>query len=96
MFRTVGWGVYCACSWTWCIGMFLPAVLLHRYGWPGFIVFAAANVLGCAAMGYIVRTRQRSQAMVQRHTPMMIAFSAVTIAYQLFFPARMRSSCGRP
>lgn len=65
--------------------MFLPVVLLYRYGWPGFIVFAVPNVLGCAAMGYVVKTRQRSQAMVQRHKPMMIAFSAVTIAYQLFF-----------
>jgi len=85
--NTIGWGVYCACSWTWCIGMFLPAVLLHRYGWTGFIVFAVPNVLGCAAMGYIIKTRQRSLAMVQRHKPMMIAFSALTIAYQLFFMA---------
>lgn len=65
--------------------MFLPIIMLHRYGWAGFLVFAIPNVIGCAAFGYIVRNRQRSIALICRHRWAMIAFSAVTIAFQLFF-----------
>lgn len=92
---TTLWGLYCACSWTWCIGMFLPTVLLHRYGWPGFFVFALPNVLGCTAFGYVLKTRQRSLELVERHRWMMVAFSAVTIAYQLFFAGFITMRLGR-
>ena len=27
--NTIGWGAYLACSWTWCIGMFLPVLLIR-------------------------------------------------------------------
>jgi len=83
--HTILWGLFCACSWTWCIGMYLPKIMVERWGWPGFIVFAAPNVLGCAAMGYVVRTPERSRAMVERHGKWMVAFSAVTVAYHMFF-----------
>src|SRR6267142_6505142 len=79
------WGIFCACSWTWCIGMYLPRIMIERFGWPGFIVFAVPNVLGCAAFGYVVRNRARSDAITARHGAAMTAFSAVTIAYHLFF-----------
>jgi hypothetical protein len=82
---TAGWGVYCASSWTWCIGMFLPVILLQRYGWWGFLVFAIPNVIGCAAFGYVLRSRERSQQLVQHHTLAMRIFSLVTIAYHVFF-----------
>ena len=49
--RTLGWGLYCASSWTWCIGMFLPIIMLRRFGWPGFLVFAIPNVIGLIAFG---------------------------------------------
>jgi len=83
--RTVGWGVFCACSWTWCIGMFLPVLLIERFGWPGFIAFAIPNVAGCAAFGYVLRTRDRSEAMVARHSRAAWWFSVVTIAFHVFF-----------
>jgi len=82
---TLLWGVFCACSWTWCIGMFLPRLMIERFGWPGFLVFAIPNVIGCAAFGYVVRSRQRSQAMVASHGKAMMWFSIVTIAYHMFF-----------
>ena len=50
---TAGWGVYCACSWTWCIGMFLPVILLGRFGWAGFLAFAIPNLIGCVGFGYV-------------------------------------------
>jgi hypothetical protein len=82
---TLGWGVFCACSWTWCIGLFLPALMLDRYGWAGFFVFAIPNALGCAGFGYVLGLRRRSEAMVARHGPAMVVFSLVAIAYHMFF-----------
>jgi len=82
--RTVGWGLYCTTSWTWCIGMYLPLILLRDYGWPGFIAFAVPNVLGCAAFGYVV-DRQRSEALRAKLGGAMVAFAAATILYQCAF-----------
>ncbi|MDB5302268.1 MAG: hypothetical protein JWO87_3931, partial [Phycisphaerales bacterium] len=45
----LGWGAFLACSWTWCIGMFLPVLLVRDFGEMGWLVFAAPNVVGAAA-----------------------------------------------
>ncbi|MHC5023361.1 MAG: hypothetical protein ACYTGG_05550, partial [Planctomycetota bacterium] len=90
---TIGWGVYCASSWTWCIGMFLPAILLHRHGWAGFLAFAVPNVIGCGAFGYVLRTAGRSRDLVARHEGAMAAFSLVTIAYHMYFIAFIALTC---
>ena len=81
---TVGWGLYCASSWTWCIGIFLPIIMLGLFGGGGYWVFAVPNVIGCAAFGYVL-TRERSQAMVAAHAPAIRWFSFVTIIFQIFF-----------
>ena len=64
--------------------MYLPVILLRRFGWLGFLAFAVPNVLGCAAFGYVLRPRT-SQRIVQRHQSAMRWFSIVTIAYHMFF-----------
>jgi hypothetical protein len=87
---TAGWGLFCSSSWTWCIGMYLPVILLRNWGWPGFWVFAIFNVLGCAGFGYLC-SRKRSVELCERHAPAMTLFSAVTVAYQLFFVAFLAS-----
>ena len=79
------WGAYLACSWTWCIGMFLPALLLRDFGWLGFIVFAAPNVIGAAAMGWVLKSRAESEAFVIKHTRAIWWFSAVTLAFHVFW-----------
>ncbi len=81
---TVGWGLYCASSWTWCIGMFLPIILLSRFGWAGFWVFLIPNVLGCAAFGYLFG-REGSRRFATRHAPAVRWFSLATISFQVFF-----------
>ena len=83
--RTIGWGLFCTSSWTWCIGMWLPMIVIARWGWPGFWVFAVPNVLGCAAMGYIVGSRDRSVELVKSHRGPMRWFSVFTIGFQLFW-----------
>ncbi len=64
--------------------MFLPALLLRDYGWWGFVVFAVPNVVGAAAMGWVLRPGA-SEAILARHRPMCEAFSLATIAFQAYF-----------
>lgn len=86
MLRAAGWGVYCASSWTWCIGMYLPIIMLRLFGWPGFLVFAIPNILGVIVFGFVFDA-ERSRRFLREHRTAMRVFSAVTTAYQLFFVA---------
>lgn len=81
----VGWGAYLACSWTWCIGMFLPVLLTRDYGPAGFLAFALPNVLGAAGMGWVLRTPGSSERLVERHGTACAAFSIITAGFQVFF-----------
>jgi hypothetical protein len=85
LIQTIAWGLYLASSWTWCIGMFLPVILIDLFGWPGFIVFAVPNIAGVVMFGYVIRTRQRSEAMVESQGEVMRWFSIITITYHVFF-----------
>jgi hypothetical protein len=85
----LGWAAYLACSWTWCIGLFLPVLLVRELGTLGFVIFAVPNVVGAAMMGTILPSAAVSSQVVQRHRPALVAFSAVTVAFHLFFAAWM-------
>ena len=82
--NTLGWAAYLGMSWTWCIGMFLPVLLIRDYGIWGFVVFAVPNVVGAAAMGWVLRDGA-SERIVERHRTMLRAFSIVTMAFQIKF-----------
>lgn len=82
----LGWGAFLACSWTWCIGMFLPALLVRDFGWWGYWAFFIPNVLGAAAMGWILRPGL-SQRILAHHARAVRAFSFITRAFQAFFLA---------
>ncbi len=79
------WGAYLACSWTWCIGMFLPALLMRDMGWAGYWIFAIPNVVGAAAMGWTLKSRSSSTDFVQTHAQAIWWFSAVTLAFHFFW-----------
>ena len=81
----LGWAVYLGTSWTWCIGMFLPVLMMRDYGIAGFLVFAIPNVLGAAAMGWVLRDELISADIVQAHRQACVSFSLVTILFHLFF-----------
>ncbi|MCE2968519.1 MAG: hypothetical protein ACK5WB_00785 [Phycisphaerales bacterium] len=81
---TLRWSAYLATSWTWCIGMFLPVLLMRDLGVWAFVVFAVPNVLGAALMGRVL-SRIDAQSIQTFHRPAVIAFSAITIAFQAFF-----------
>ena len=84
-----GWAAYLACSWTWCIGLFLPVLLVRELGTLGFVIFAVPNVVGAAMMGTILPSADASSQLVRRHRPALVAFSVVTVAFHLFFAAWM-------
>jgi hypothetical protein len=82
--ESIQWGLFCTSSWTWCIGMYLPFILLRLWGWPGFWAFFVPNVLGCAMFGFVL-DRERSRALAARLGWACALFSAVTVAYQCWF-----------
>lgn len=87
------WGAYLGSSWTWCIGMFLPLLLMRDFGLAAVAVFAVPNVLGAMAMGWVLRDGA-SERITEAHGGMIRAFSAVTVAFQTFFLTWMLSWLG--
>ena len=87
--RVAGWAVYLAMSWTWCIGMFLPVLIMRELGFTGVITFAAPNILGAAAMGWVIKGAQQSRGMVRDNRFACVWFSLITIVYHAFFAAWM-------
>ena len=81
------WGAFLGCSWTWVIGMVLPALLLRDYGLFGWFVFAIPNVLGAALMGLVLFRPQWSVNIVRNHRAACQNFTAITVAYHLFVVA---------
>jgi len=82
---TLGWALYLACSWTWCIGMFLPVLLVRDYGVWGFVAFAAPNVLGAGAMGWVLAGRHQPRQLAEKHQGVVRAFAIVTVVFQAYF-----------
>jgi len=83
----IAWSAFLGVSWTWCIGMFLPVLLVRDFGVAGFFVFAIPNIVGAAIMGRTLPSAQSSRQFVDRHRTACAAFSAVTILFHLFFLA---------
>ncbi len=74
--------------------MFLPVLLVRDYGIWGFVVFAVPNVLGAAAMGWVLRAGASSPQLCTSHRAAISAFSFVTIAFHVFWLAWMWALTG--
>ena len=81
----LGWAFFLASSWTWCIGMYLPVLLTRDYGWWGWVVFAVPNVVGAAAMAWVLRDADASRRVTDHHRAACVVFTLVTIAFHAFF-----------
>ncbi|MEO0631212.1 MAG: hypothetical protein AAFY46_10885, partial [Planctomycetota bacterium] len=66
-FAPLGWAAFLGVSWTWCIGMYLPILMVRDLGLAGYLVFAIPNVVGAAAMGWVLRSPASSLALTTRH-----------------------------
>ncbi|MGF1634422.1 MAG: hypothetical protein ACFCVE_11280 [Phycisphaerae bacterium] len=84
--QLLGWAAFLACSWTWVIGMVLPALLVRDHGLAGWLALAVPNVIGAAAVGFCWN-RKTSWAFVTRHADLMRVFAVVTVAFQLYVAA---------
>lgn len=69
--------------------MFLPVLMTRDYGAWAFLVFALPNVIGAAAMGWVIPDGVSSRRLMNRHAGAMVLFSQVTVAYQCFFAGWM-------
>ncbi len=78
------WACFLAASWTWVIGMLFPVLLVRDYGLAGWIVFAIPNVVGAAAMGFVVATPALSRRVVSSHGEACYRFSEICIAMHVF------------
>src|SRR5687768_14463818 len=85
MLRSLRWALFLACSWTWCIGMFLPVLFVRNWGILAWVVFAIPNVIGAAAMGLVIRSRETSERILLQHQPAVAWFSLITIAFHIYF-----------
>lgn len=83
--NALGWAAFLACSWTWCIGMFLPVLLVRDFGFAGWVVFTIPNVIGAAAMGWVLQRPGAAAELSRRHWTAATAFSIVTILFHAFF-----------
>lgn len=81
------WGAFLGSSWTWVIGMIFPALLLRDYGIWGWIVFAAPNAIGAAAMGLVLKKPGLSQKITKLHWVACHNFTVITVAFHLFVVA---------
>jgi hypothetical protein len=89
----LSWAIYLGMSWTWCIGMFLPVILVRDYGIVAWFIFAVPNVVGAAAMAWVLKDRD-SQSIVVAHEPIIRLFSMVTATFQIFFGLWMFEEMG--
>jgi hypothetical protein len=71
--------------------MFLPVLLVRDYGLGAWWVFAVPNVIGAAAMGFVLRDRVHAWRVSEKHLAACLWFSAVTVAFHVFFASWMIS-----
>jgi hypothetical protein len=65
--------------------MFLPVLLMRDYGPWAWVAFAIPNVIGAAAMGWMIRSKEHSAQMIAAHGRACAAFSIVTLAFHILF-----------
>ena len=65
--------------------MFLPVLLVRDYGIGGWFAFAIPNIIGAAAMGWVLRRPGASAHILAEHRTACVAFSIVTLTFHAFF-----------
>ncbi|MEM8756782.1 MAG: hypothetical protein AAGF47_03260 [Planctomycetota bacterium] len=83
--RALAWAAYLGASWTWVIGMYLPVLLVRDLGLAGYLVFAVPNVVGAAAMGWVLTSPESSRRLVREHAGACALFSIVTLSFHAYW-----------
>lgn len=92
--ETIGWALFLATSWTWCIGMFLPSMLIRDHGPVAWLIFLLPNAIGAAAMGWVIPNAARAKRLIDRNLPALRLFGWVTIFFQAFGAGWILTSFG--
>jgi hypothetical protein len=74
--------------------MFLPVLLLRDFGLLGYACFLLPNVIGAAAMGWVIRGPGASRRIVRDHVRACRAFSVITVAFQVYFAIWLSRAAG--
>lgn len=90
------WGLWLAVSWTWCIALFLPVILLADTGPGSWAIMFVCNVVGAAAMPFVFPKRHDSMSFVRRNSVACRLFSWVTLLCQSWFIGWASSRLPRP
>ena len=65
--------------------MYLPVLMVRDFGPPGWFVFAIPNVIGAAAMGWVLNRPGAAASISRQHWPAAVGFSILTILFHAFF-----------
>ena len=90
-----GWACYLGASWTWVIGMLWPVLLVRDFGLAGWIVFVVPNVVGAAAMGFVL-SPAASRRLRETHASACRAFSQATVAFHAVVLAAIAPAVAGP
>ncbi|MEM9373858.1 MAG: hypothetical protein AAGA55_09455, partial [Planctomycetota bacterium] len=66
-------------------------LLIRDAGWLGYAVFFVPNVVGAGLMGFVLRSPEAAAELARKHAAMARIFSAVTIAFHIFWFAWVAS-----
>jgi hypothetical protein len=83
--QILSWAIFLGVSWTWCVGMYLPVILVRDYGIWAFVVFAVPNVVGAAAMAWVLPDADSSRKLEKEHRTACALFSLATLSFHVFF-----------
>ncbi len=76
---------YVSNSWLWCIGLFLPVLLVRDFGWPGWAAFAAPNLVGATAVGFAFARPGSAVRWTRENLVAARAFSIWTVLFHAGF-----------
>lgn len=97
MIQDIKYSFYLASSWLWCIGAFVPVILITDFSAGTLLPFLVLNILGASWFGfYFSQNRVKQKQFVERHRSALKSFSYVTMAYQLFFVTWISAELNQP
>lgn len=95
-FDQLGHAIFLGCSWTWCIGMFLPILLWRDFGPWALAVFAIPNIVGAAAMGAVLSSPDQARWILRHHAAAIGVFRVSTVLFHYVFAFWLAHSMGVP
>lgn len=65
--------------------MYLPVLMIRDFGDAGWLVFALPNILGAAALGWVLHRPGAAANLARQHWRAACSFSIITVLFHAFF-----------